>query len=356
MNYLELFSGIGGFRRAFDLLNKDTGLNFRCVGFSEIDSYALKTYENNFTLNGETRMDDIIKFTSDINNIGRLKRFDILSGGFPCQSFSLMGKQKGFDDSRGSVLFSINQLLKVRKPNYIILENVRNIEKHEGGKTINKIFEFFHNNSYKFIDKIILDTQNFGLPQRRKRIFIICSLKNIKIELNEELIKENFRNIKNSSVLKYNNISEILEKKVDSKYYLTEKIKHTILSDGTKNFRSKSQIDLPIARTLTATMVKMHRACQDNYYSDEFIMDQKSNKDTSKDILYKIPIRKLTPKEALKLQGFDEDFFFNAKEAGLSDHQLYKQAGNALSVNTGYAILHYLFVKLKIQDNYNEKS
>jgi DNA (cytosine-5)-methyltransferase 1 len=97
-------------------------------------------------------------------------------------------------------------------------------------------------------------------------------------------------------------------------------------------------------------MVKMHRACQDNYYSDDYIGNGMSHKDTAKEILYKKPVRRLTPKEALMLQGFDEEFFNNAKDAEVSDHQLYKQAGNGLSINTMYALLHYLFVNQRIQD------
>ena len=101
---------------------------------------------------------------------------------------------------------------------------------------------------------------------------------------------------------------------------------------------------------LFRSMVKMHRACQDNYYSDDYIRNGISHKDTEKEILYKKPVRRLTAKEALMLQGFDEEFFIKAKEAEVSDHQLYKQAGNGLSINTMYALLHYLFVDKHIQD------
>jgi len=349
MKYLELFSGIGGFRRAADLISQDTKVKFKCVGFSEIDKYALMTYEANYRLNGETRLHDIIQFTQDKKNIQGLDDIDLLLGGFPCQSFSLLGKQLGLEDERGKILFSIHELLRIKKPSFIVLENVRNILIHGKGNTLNEILDFFKEHGYNYINTVILDTQNFGLPQRRSRIFFVCSRKNIDIDLSEQAIIGNFKNIKNHSLHTYKNVLKILSKKADEKYYLSEKIKHTILADGSKNFWSKSQIDLDIARTLTATMVKMHRACQDNYYSDDFIQKGKSHKETSKDILLKKPVRKLTPVEALKLQGFDYTFLKNAQLAGVSDHQLYKQAGNALSVNTGYALLHYLFVHCKIQ-------
>lgn len=350
MRYIELFSGIGGFRRSSELLSQDSGIPFDCVAFSEIDMHALKTYKANYGITYETEMNDIISFADSDENVNSLADFDILMGGFPCQAFSLMGRQLGFSDERGSILFSIKKILNIKTPEFIVLENVRHLEKHNNGDTLRNILNFFRKNGYGFVETVVLDTKEFGLPQRRSRIFIVCSRRELDIELTQERIINNFRNIIEHSLCIYESVLDILDKEVDNKYYLSEKIKHTILADGSKNFRSKSQIDLDIARTLTATMVKMHRACQDNYYSDDYILNGMSHKDTAKEILYKKPVRKLTPKEALMLQGFDEEFFNNAKEAEVSDHQLYKQAGNGLSINTMYALLHYLFVNQRIQD------
>lgn len=348
MKYLEIFAGIGGFRKAIETLQKDFKLNFKCVGFSEIDSYALKNYSANFCLNGEVRMNDITEFVQSEENITNLPDFNLMVGGFPCQAFSLIGKKMGFNDSRGSILFSVEEILKIKQPSLIVLENVRHIEKHNNGDTLKHILSFFQENGYQFTKTVVLDTQKFGLPQRRRRIFIVCSKEKLDLNLTEEEIVKNFNSIEKKSLLKFDNVLDVLDRSVDKKYYLSERIKHTILADGSKNYRGKSQIDLNIARTLTATMVKMHRACQDNYYSDDFIQKGISHKETEKQILLKTPVRKLTPKEALNLQGFDDIFFQNAIQAGVSDHQLYKQAGNALSVNTGYALLHYLFVKHQI--------
>lgn len=350
MKYAELFSGIGGFRNAAEHITRDTGLKFKCVGFSEIDTYALTTYNSNYNLNGETRMKDITQFVEDKKQLRQMEDFDLLLGGFPCQSFSLLGKNLGLEDERGKILFSIDKLLTTKKPEFIVLENVRNIIRHDKGNTLNQILDYFKEHKYKYVNYVVLDSQNFGLPQRRARIFFVCSKKNLKIELTEKAIIDNFKKIKAHSLKTYRNVLNILEKEVETKYYLTEKIKHTILDGGTKTFWSKSQIDLDIARTLTATMSKLHRACQDNYYSDDFIRLGKSHKNTVKEKLFKKPVRKLTPKEALLLQGFSKTFYHKAKSAGVSDHQLYRQAGNALSVNTGYALLHYLFVQHKIQN------
>lgn len=350
MRYVELFSGIGGFRRAADLLERDTGLNMDCIAFSEIDAHALKTYESNYDLNGEVRMNNIMDFTSEEENLLQLPDFDLLLGGFPCQAFSLLGKQLGLEDERGRILFSIHEMLAKKTPEFVVLENVRNILRHDKGATLEKILDFFREHGYRYVNYVLLDSQNFGLPQRRARVFFVCSRRELDIELTEGAISDNFKAIQGYSLHTFQDVREVLDKTVDAKYYLSERIKHTILADGSKNFRSKSQIDLDIARTLTATMVKMHRACQDNYYSDDFIQHNRSHKDTDKEILYTTPVRKLTPWEALKLQGFGNEFYANAIESGVSGHQLYRQAGNALSVNTGYALLHYLFVHHKIQN------
>ena len=170
-------------------------------------------------------------------------------------------------------------------------------------------------------------------------------------------VKREFNYLNGSTSLRnFENVLDgVLEKKVDDIYYLSERIKPTILADGSKKFQSKSEINQLIARPLTATMVKMHRACQDNYYSDEFLTCQNRHeyleKSFSKEDEAKHSIRKLTPLEALRLQGFDDDFYLKSKNAEVSNHQLYKQAGNAVSVNTVYAILHYLFHPKK-SDNY----
>ncbi|MES2513630.1 MAG: DNA (cytosine-5-)-methyltransferase [Bacteroidota bacterium] len=351
MRYIELFAGIGGFRSAADHLSVDTDQIFDCVGFSEIDKYAKATYSANYDVEDEVQMDDIIGFTNDTENIEGLPDFDLLLGGFPCQAFSLLGKQLGLEDERGKILFSIHEILREKQPEFVVLENVRNIIKHDKGKTLQLILDFFREHEYNYVNYVVLDSQSFGLPQRRSRIFFVCSKRELDIVLTEEAIVNSFNDIDNNSLNTYDNVLDILEKHADQKYYLSEKIKHTILDGGSKNFWSKSQIDLDIARTLTATMVKMHRACQDNYYSDDYITNGRSHKDTAKEILFKKPVRKLMPSEALKLQGFDQVFFDNARAAGVSEHQLYKQAGNALSVNTGYALLYYLFVHHRIQNH-----
>ena len=355
VNHLELFAGIGGFRRALDLLCKDFGIESNSIGFSEIEQNAVNTYKSNFDTSNEIEIGDIVAFASEKSKIDSLANFEMLSGGFPCQSFSMMGKQKGFNDMRGNVFFQILEIAKRKKPQIILLENVKNILTHNKGKTFEVIIDSIKEIGYEYVYYDVFNTLNFSLPQNRNRVFIFAS----KTKLPEDflfksaVISTEFDKIKNrTSLIKYNYTYEILEKDVEDKYFLSEIIKPTILADGSKNFKSNSSIDQLIARPLTATMAKMHRACQDNYFSTDFINSDNpieySKLTFTKEELAKKQIRRITPKEAFMLQGFSEEFFEKAKGIGTSDSQLYKQAGNAVSVNTVYAILYYLIVVKKI--------
>lgn len=351
MKHLELFAGIGGFRRAFDVLGLDENIEMTCVGYSEIDKYANQTYNANYDTTGETALGDIVEFTSNIKNIQRLSDFDILTGGFPCQSFSMMGMKKGFDDVRGNVFFNILDILRVKKPPFVLLENVRNLLTHDKKNTINTIVKELKNIGYSNIFYNVFNSEKFGLAQKRNRVFIFATYVKIPqhFVFDEKSVILNYKEkIKSDRLLNQKSTLDILSKEVENKYYLSETLKPTILSNGSKNFKSKSEINQLIARPLTATMVKMHRACQDNYYSHEFLNSENPieylKTEYSKEEQATHRIRKLTPHEAFLLQGINGNFVDKARKVGISNHQLYKQAGNAVSVNTVYAILHYLFI------------
>ena len=360
LKHLELFAGIGGFREAIDLFCNDNNINAKCVGFSELDKYALNTYKSNFDISNELDIGDIKEFTSNIENIKKIEDFDLLTGGFPCQPFSMMGAKKGFSDNRGNVFYSIVDILRIKQPKYVLLENVRNLRNHDKGNTILEIYRSLQEDAGYIVFDDVFNTVDFGLPQTRRRLFIFAVRKDLitkgeEINFSSSSIKDMFtKSINSTSLKRYESVLDgILEDKVDDKYYLSERIKPTILANGSKNFKSKSEINQLIARPLTATMVKMHRACQDNYYSDNFL-SCKDPKDYLKNKIPKIEevkhkIRKLTPLEAFRLQGFEDKFCQNAQLAGVSNHQLYKQAGNAVSVNTVYSILHSLFQAKQIQ-------
>lgn len=347
MKHLELFSGIGGFRRALDLLTLDGVMPFQCVGYSEIDEKAKKTYQTVYETANEIDVGDIVKFTSDLKRIKSFPKFELLTAGFPCQTFSMMGKQKGFGEVRGQMFFRIMDILKAKKPKFVLLENVKNLYTHDDGKTFAKIKSELETEGYKVFSSIF-NTVEFHLPQKRSRVLIFATKGKIpkNFNLTSLDVKECFdRHLNNSSVLQYETTVQLLDKNVDAKYFLSERIKPTILSNGSAGFSSKSDINQKIARPLTASMHKMHRACQDNYFSQDFIeSDGAINHvyDYSKNQLADLAIRRLTPQEAFALQGFPKEFATNASLNGVADGALYKQAGNAVSVNTIYAVIHYL--------------
>lgn len=356
MRHLELFAGIGGFRRAIELVGKDLNIPVNCVGYSEIDKNADRTYKSNFNVSQtEIRLGDIVEFTSDKDNITGLPDFELLTGGFPCQSFSMMGEQQGFaDEERGQMFFRILDILTIKKPRYFLLENVKNLKTHDHGNTFNVIVSELEKIGYHvYCD--VFNTNDFHLAQIRNRVFIFGMLDD-PIEgfvYSSEVVSDYFETIyKRTKLEKQASVLDVLDKSVDAKYFLSDRLKPTILSDGSGGFKSKSDINRIQARPLTASMHKMHRACQDNYYSQNFI-DSKGKDNpveyATKEELAQLDIRKLTPKEAMLLQGFPPSWSKKAQNAGVADGALYKQAGNAVSVNVVYAILRYLLDKNIVQ-------
>jgi DNA (cytosine-5)-methyltransferase 1 len=295
MRILSLFSGCGGLDKGF----VDTG--YDVVWANDFDKYAVQTYKANFG-------NYIV--LGDINNIeiSELPAFNMLIGGFPCQPFSMMGEKRGFEDARGTLFFRIAEILKYKidnneKPRVVVLENVRSLKTHNKGKTFKTILSILENDlGYKvFYD--VLNTADYGIPQTRNRTYIVC------------FANENANFIFPKKQTLENTLQDLLEEDVDDKYFLSEKIMPTILSDGTGGYKAKSEIDLKIARPLCATMAKMHRACQDNYVTQNG------------------RVRRLTPRECARLQGFGDDFIIP-----VSDSQAYKQFGNAVTVNVSRAV------------------
>jgi DNA (cytosine-5)-methyltransferase 1 len=349
MKHLELFAGIGGFRRALDLLTNDGVMDFQSIGYSEIDAKAVSTYTANFKTDGELALGDIVAFTSNHDYIANLPDFDFLTGGFPCQTFSMMGKQAGFEEERGQLFFRIIDILAVKYPRYVLLENVKNLYTHDKGHTFARIVMELESLGYKVVSNIF-NTQDFHLPQRRRRVLIFATLDPLPEDIGELFTPENVAFLFDQHYLglgipHYDSVLDILARQVDQRYFLSERIKPTILANGSAKFKSKSDINQRIARTLTASMHKMHRACQDNYYSQDFIDscgEINAVNNMTKEQLAQLPIRKITPEEAFMLQGFPAEFAVNGRNAGVSNGSLYKQAGNAVSVNMIYAVLYFL--------------
>lgn len=294
MKVVSLFSGIGGLDRGF--INN----GFDIIWANDFDKYAVETYKANYSNHIELGDINLIDF-DDIPD------FDILIGGFPCQPFSMMGSQQGFDDARGTLFFRIAEILNNKiqnghKPRAIVLENVRSLKTHDKGRTFATIQRILEGLGYTFFAKV-LNSAHYGVPQTRNRTYIVC-FANEKADFAFP-----------ESVELTTTLQDLLEKDVDDKYFLSERILPTILSNGTGGYVGKSEIDLKIARPLCATMAKMHRACQDNYVTQN---DR---------------VRRLVPRECARLQGFDDDFVIP-----VSDSQAYKQFGNAVTVNVSDAV------------------
>lgn len=309
LKVVSLFSGIGGLDLGFIYEG------FEIIWANDFDKYSVKTYKENIDSNIHE---------GDLNEIYEsIPEHDVLIAGFPCQPFSMMGKKLGFDDERGTLFFTIEKIIKLhtKKPKILVLENVKNLLTHDNGKTYLRMKTILNDLGYMVHTKVI-DAKDFGIPQTRRRVFLVCFLES---EFSDVISEYKFPNpIKLES-----KVQDLLDEKVDKKYFLSYKILPTILSHGSGNYYSKSEIGLEIARPLTSTMHKMHRANQDNYYEDFYnrsLFEDTSDKPIS-------AVRRLTPNECRKLQGFPSDWKYI-----VSDTQLYRQFGNAVAVNVSFYI------------------
>lgn len=306
---VSLFAGIGGFDLGFEF----AGFNVKWA--NDFDKYACETYRENVGKNivyGDIR--------EEKNNI---PHHDVLIGGFPCQPFSTLGNLKGFEDEdgRGTLFFEIKDIIKNNDTKVVVLENVKNIINHNGGETFKRILHELNELGYMCYHNV-LNTAEFGLPQRRNRCYIVAFSK--KYFENSEFIFPEKKELQLTT-------QDLLDEDVPAKYFLSHKIIKTILGTGTKNYIVKPTIDQTLSKTLTATMAKMHRASQDNYITDE--INHKKHCDDTKTLL-----RRLTPNECRKLQGFPSDW-----KQVVSDSQAYKQFGNAVTVDVSYNLAKELF-------------
>ena len=310
---VSLFSGIGGLDLGF-IYN-----GFNVIWSNDFDKYACETYRANVSNNivcGDIRIEK-----------DNIPEHDVLIGGFPCQPFSTLGKLQGFDDAegRGTLFFEIKEIIKKHKTKVVVLENVKNIMNHDKGKTFKRIIHELESLGYVCFYHVF-NSADYGVPQRRNRCYIVAFLGEY-FDTPDFIFPEKQK-------LKVTT-QDLLDKDVEEKYFLSKKIVKTILGKGTKNYIVEPTIDLPISKTLTATMAKMHRASQDNYVTDEKNYKKHCGKD-------RVSLRKLTPNECRKLQGFPSDW-----KQVVSDCQAYKQFGNAVTVNVSYELANSIYKYMK---------
>lgn len=219
LKFIDLFAGTGGIRLAFENACQKFGIEAECILSSEIDKKACETYELNFNE----------KPQGDIREITKIEPFDVLLGGFPCQPFSYAGKQKGFGDTRGTLFFEIERLLKANSPRFFLLENVRGLTTHDNGRTFATIIKSLEDLGYA-VKPLLLNSSNFGVPQNRVRIYILgVKGKNIVTTLSSDKgasDSHKFKHMFSQNALfpdrTFKIIADILEDSVEDKYICSD--------------------------------------------------------------------------------------------------------------------------------------
>ncbi len=347
---VSLFSGIGGFEEG---LNK-ARINAEVVFASEIDPFAQKSYIANFS---KEHLHGDIKAVNE----KEIPDHSLLLAGFPCQSFSIAGKQKGFEDIRGTLFFDVARILEEKKPKYILLENVKNLISHDGTTTIGKILSTLNEIGYT-VDFTVINSCEAGVPQNRDRTYI-CGIfqgatekfnpdkRSVKADtLKKELNETDFGGFnffdKISFKGKQRYIEDILEEEVDETFFFdTDKIASYLREvEVEDNLLNEAKIikllDLP--REVHNDLERQRRV-----YSIKGISPTVLARADSTKILIKTSkgrrIRKITPVENFYIQGFDKEFVERIKATGMSATQMYKQSGNAVSPPVITGIIKQLY-------------
>ena len=361
-----VFSGIGAFEHAFQRL----GLKHKIMFAGDIDAKCKHSYFANYEINEDDWFTDI----RDFNAKKYAGKVDIVVGGAPCQAFSMVGHRLGFEDARGTLFYEFARVVKETQPKVFLFENVRGLLNHDKGRTWHDIHAIFEELGYD-VKFRVLNSCDYGIPQHRERVYCLGFQKKTDFEypapidleyrmydfledfidtkyfLREKGVK--FVTSHKNRMKSYTQIngdiqlcqkrnqqfnwhgdfvfhpdSELTEhntdfdefifdvRDVEEKYYLSEKVAKYVLAGGTKNFKTSTETDLDVARPLLQSMHKMHRAGVDNY------------------VTHKGRIRKLTPRECLRLMGFKDSF-----KIVVSDTSAYQQAGNSIVVDVLIAIL-----------------
>ena len=324
MKYLSLFSGVGGFELGI-------GNKAECIGYSEIDKYAISIYEKHFP--EHKNYGDITKINSK-----ELPDFDILVGGFPCQSFSIAGKRGGFNDTRGTLFFEICRLLKEKKPRLVLLENVKGLLSHDEGRTFRTIISTLDELGYD-LQWQVLNSKNFGVPQNRERVFIIGHSRRTtrpQVFPFTENGRANFEG--NFGIIDGYNRS--YTKEIGTVRQNMGNGGSLIQLNNPKHSNDRVYEAKGISPTLNTMQGGMRQPKIANTIDANYYKGMNRNKGhASSNRGYEINgmIRRLTPIECERLQGFPDNW-----TQGISDTQRYKCLGNAVTVNVIQAIVDKL--------------
>lgn len=376
MKFLDLFAGIGGFRLGMESAGHE------CVGFCEIDKYARASYKAIHNTEGEIELHDITRVTDE--SIRRFGSVDVICGGFPCQAFSIAGNRRGFEDTRGTLFFEIARFASILRPKYLFLENVRGLLNHDGGATFETIIRTLDELGYD-VEWQVLNSKNFGVPQNRERVFIIGHLRgertrNVfpisgeseqsdhqppKIEIIGNTRNPNGTSKGTKSVVygsggvvgtltatDYKEPKQVAIKQFGilqpnfnqcGVVYETDGIAPTIrayqggglepkirVKEATKQGFAEAEIGDSV--NLSHPNSKTRRGRVGKQIANTLLTGESQGV-----IEPDFRIRKLTPRECWRLQGFPDWAFDKAQEVN-SNSQLYKQAGNSVTVNVIAAI------------------
>jgi DNA (cytosine-5)-methyltransferase 1 len=306
--FIDLFAGIGGFRMAMQ------NLGGKCVFTSEWDKEAQKTYRVNY---GEVPFGDITK--QQIKDYIP-KEFDLLCAGFPCQAFSIAGKRGGFDDTRGTLFFDVAEIIKKHKPKAIFLENVKGLRSHDKGKTLETILNVLRNDlGYYVPEPQIVNAKNFGVPQNRERIYIVGFRQNLNISSFEypKPFEDNpkFENVKEENV-------------PPTKYFLSTQYVQTLINHKARHESKGNGFGYAIIPDdgIANAIVVGGMGRERNLVLDNRITDYTPTTHI-KGIVNREGIRKMTPREWARLQGFPDNYLIP-----VADASAYKQFGNSVAV------------------------
>lgn len=301
VRFIDLFCGIGGFRYGLELAANELALHSECLFSSDIDPHCQVAYEHNF---GHKPVGDIKEISEE-----SIPDHELLIAGFPCQPFSIIGHRKGFSDTRGTLFFDIARILDAKRPDAFVLENVKLLKGHNGGETLRRILETLRDLGYK-TDYRVLNALNFGLPQKRERIWIV--------------------GFKDDAIMNWPTggvamkpLSKILESDIDPKHFASPEIQR-------KRLEKLAPIKEPTI---------WHENKSGNVSAYPYSCALRAG--ASYNYLLVDGKRRLTPREMLRLQGFPDSF-----EIVCSDHQTRKQAGNSLPVNVAKAVIQQVLLSL----------
>ena len=319
---IDLFAGIGGIRMGFEQAG------FKTVFSNDFEPRCKPVFDANHGLPNLT--------VGDIRRIAtfQIPQFDVLTGGFPCQAFSVAGEQKGFTDERGNLFFEIERILRERspKPVALFLENVKNLKSHDGGRTYKRIYSILDGLGYKITEEI-LNSSDYGVPQNRERIYIVGFL--------SEKAREAF--CFPDKIRRTRSVEDLLDKEVDPKYYYEGKGYEFTERDGSKK-PLYDKLKVAITKPFIPYQYRRYYVRQNkNAVCPTLTANMGSGGHNVPLVLDRKGVRKLTPRECLRFQGFPDSF---AIPEGSRDSHIYKQAGNSVTVPVIAAIAKRMMTAL----------